>query len=412
MSTLEGASLFHADLVRKANQNKFNPKFHDQNEVLLSTCQFESSDDTMKTVVLRPKSARPNNMPSSVAARMDIPETFESYEGIGFDDDAFDLPLSHGPGGSLFYPCKMIAGYEAKGSMDVLIFVQRHGKRVLIKRSQMPQDLLEFRVMPAFDNLKGLVALFRDHAMKEFDDSGSVISDWYRRTRTALTGIESFDDIRVIMERNGTAMATTKPRSNEWLEQNGYCMDHIYSSRSSIPKAGNGAFSRRFLPKGSTVIGSPLLAGFRDHFLFNMTLSSSGNVSPTHKSLIYNYHFGHKESTVLFFPISPIIAINHNSKSMPDGKEANARVQFSTKDKKSRYLLHRPLEDIRKERYSALVMEVVATRDIEPDEEIFIDYGKKCILFWEGRKQGISFAKTGKSLGKLTSPIGKIPAKT
>lgn len=120
--------------------------------------------------------------------------------------------------------------------------------------------------------------------------------------------------------------------------------------RSSIPKAGNGAFSRRFLPKGSLVIGSPLLAGFRDNFLFNMTLSASGNVSPEHKSLIYNYHFGHKDSSVLFFPISPVIAINHNSISMsPDhGKEANVKIRFSTKDKKSRYLVHRPLEDIRK----------------------------------------------------------------
>jgi hypothetical protein len=130
----------------------------------------------------------------------------------------------------------------------------------------------------------------------------------------------------------------------------GFCLDHIYVKRSGIPQAGNGAFSRRFLPKGNLAIGSPLLAGFRENSFFNMTMSIKGTVSPLHRSLIYNYHFGHKESTALFFPISPVIAINHNSEAMPDGKEANARVQFSTKDKKSRYLLRRPLEDIRKVR--------------------------------------------------------------
>lgn len=140
-------------------------------------------------------------------------------------------------------------------------------------------------------------------------------------------------------------------------------------NRSTIAGAGNGAFARRPLKKNSVIIGSPMLAVSRDHKLLTMTSN------PSSKSLIFNYHFGHRASSVLFFPNSHAIAINHNSRSMPNGKAANARVQFSTKDKKSRYLVHRPLEDIEREKYSSLVMEVVATRGIAPDEEIFIDYG-------------------------------------
>lgn len=122
----------------------------------------------------------------------------------------------------------------------------------------------------------------------------------------------------------------------------GFCLDHVYVNTSTIEQAGNGAFSRRFLPKDSLVIGTPLLAAFRDDSLMRIPGES------TRKSLIYNYHFGHKNSSVLWFPVSTVVAINHNSKTMPNGQESNARVQFSKKDKKSRYLVHRPLEDIRK----------------------------------------------------------------
>ena len=75
-----------------------------------------------------------------------------------------------------------------------------------------------------------------------------------------------------------------------------------------------------------------------------------------------------------------MIAINHNSKTMPGGRQANAKIQFSKDDKKSNYILNRPLEDIKKEKYSSLLLEVVAIRDIHPDEEIFIDYGKSSYL--------------------------------
>jgi hypothetical protein len=226
MLTLEGASLFHADLVLKANQDKFNSEFHRQSNDLLPTCQLSPFEDAnelplnTEAIFLRQKSARPNNMPSSIAARMDAPKTFESYEGIEFGHEAFDLPFFDGPRERKFYPCRIVKRYVSEGDFDVLLFVQKNGKRMLIKRSHMPCDLLQFRIMPDHDRLKGLVELFREHIMKDFDGSGSI-SDSYRRTRTALLEIETFDDIQAVVQRNGTAMATTQPRSKEWLEENG-----------------------------------------------------------------------------------------------------------------------------------------------------------------------------------------------
>ena len=239
------------------------------------------------------------------------------------------------------------------------------------------------------DTVEEVIKIFQNHVVQGL------------RTRNVLAAFKSLDDIQHVINRNGTAMATTEPRSNEWLEKNGtlyclfvhfmlswlkllislffvmtgYCLDHVYVKKSSIEQAGNGAFSRRFLPKGSRVIVAPGLAAFRDYDLFRLPQENS-----TTKSLIYNYHIGHRNSSVLFFPVSQMIAINHNSKTMPGGKQANAKIQFSKDDKKSNYILNRPLEDIKNEKYSSLLLEVVAMHDIHPDEEIFIDYGKSRYL--------------------------------
>ena len=127
-------------------------------------------------------------------------------------------------------------------------------------------------------------------------------------------------------------------------------MDHVYVKESTIEEAGNGAFSRRFLTKGSRVLVAPGLAAFRDFHLLRLPDTSNS----TEPSLVYNYHFGHRDSSILFFPVSQMIAINHNSRAMPNGKAANAKIQFNTDDKRSRYLLNRPLEDIKKVRYDNL----------------------------------------------------------
>jgi hypothetical protein len=47
-------------------------------------------------------------------------------------------------------------------------------------------------------------------------------------------------------------------RDVRWLEKHGTCMDNIVSGPSTIEGAGNGAFAKRFLEKGSIITGSPL----------------------------------------------------------------------------------------------------------------------------------------------------------
>jgi hypothetical protein len=119
------------------------------------------------------------------------------------------------------------------------------------------------------------------------------------------------------------------------------------------------------------------------------------------KQLMMNYHFGHASSSLLLFPLTHATAINHNSLSSEfNGRiraEPNAKVELSLDQPKSRYLLQRPLSDVFEEKYVSLFLNVVALRDLEVDEEVFIDYGEAWEKSWKNH------------LDNWKSPCGSIP---
>jgi len=69
------------------------------------------------------------------------------------------------------------------------------------------------------------------------------------------------------IRRGGATEANFIPRSIDWLEKNGMCIDHIREGTSLIEGAGRGAFARRSLPKGSIVMPAPPLIN-----IFNLLL--------------------------------------------------------------------------------------------------------------------------------------------
>jgi hypothetical protein len=181
----------------------------------------------------------------------------------------------------------------------------------------------------------------------------------------------------------GGVMAYSDPtahRSLSFLQKYGLCMDHVYAAPSTIPNIGRGAFAKRSLSKGSMVVPIPL-THVADKAIFNMyplTIEpESGKLvresdTVISQQLIVNYCFGHPESTMLFYPSGSMTSlINHS-------KEPNAKLQWSThpNHQKLWYDLD-PFTTLMEEEYMymGLILEVVALRDIEPDEEIFIDYG-------------------------------------
>ena len=153
-------------------------------------------------------------------------------------------------------------------------------------------------------------------------------------------------------------------RPVSWLRLNGWCLDHIQAKPSNI---GHGAFATRFLAKDTMIAPAPLLPLSQS----SLQLIRQSNNHDIHygKQLLLNYCFGHSKSSLLLFPYSPIVNyINHSS----DKEKINAKLRWSSHQK---YTWPSLEELYQKEDYGVLVLEFIATRDIVPGEEIFINYG-------------------------------------
>mmetsp|Transcript_14027 Transcript_14027/g.20053 ORF Transcript_14027/g.20053 Transcript_14027/m.20053 type:complete len:1073 (-) Transcript_14027:239-3457(-) len=193
----------------------------------------------------------------------------------------------------------------------------------------------------------------------------------------------TYEDI-VKASQVGTSRQTIPnvKRSLEWLEKNGRCVDYIRQGSSTISSAGRGAFARRKIQKGEVITSSPLLHIDRFHTRLFKEMDD-GSVVVTGDQLILNYCYGHKNSSVLLFPYGPIInSINHNAED-----KCNGKIEWSThKNHKSEWL-QKSAEEILSEKYSGLLIDVVATKDIENGEEIFINYGKTWQDAWNEHVQ-------------------------
>mmetsp|Transcript_37958 Transcript_37958/g.92400 ORF Transcript_37958/g.92400 Transcript_37958/m.92400 type:complete len:765 (-) Transcript_37958:102-2396(-) len=202
-------------------------------------------------------------------------------------------------------------------------------------------------------------------------------------------------DMGLLIQRNST-------RSIEWLNENGKCIDHIVQGQSTIDGAGQGAFAKRFLPKGTIITGTPLLHNPNgDQFIvYNQYPHTTPDGEPVNrrmidsirgKQLMYNYCWGHPESSILLCPDSSgVNYINHASSSSStrtdDGgikPTANVKVQWA----KDGMTAHRDewLKKTPDEMYeygSFLALDFIALRDIEEGEELFMDYGPDWEQAW------------------------------
>lgn len=169
-------------------------------------------------------------------------------------------------------------------------------------------------------------------------------------------------------------------RTDEWLREHGTCADNIREGESTIRQAGRGAFATRKLVKDSVVAPMPLIHISDFHILEMLEFQDIRNFETEGKrigmQLSLNYCFGHEESTLLLCPYGPLTSlINHNS------TQANVRLKWADPKKGNHdpEVLQKPIEHFEKDSTAKLAMEVVAMRDILPDEEIFLDYGPE----WE-----------------------------
>lgn len=183
-------------------------------------------------------------------------------------------------------------------------------------------------------------------------------------------------------------------RSTKWLQNNGFCLDTLKSAPSTIESAGRGAFSTRTIHEGETITISPMLHIADKDLLTiypirSLVQPTTGRVvydydrtgGPTGKQLILNYCFGHSDSSLLLFPLGSLVnLINHRRKG------SNAYITWSKRADKlpNQHQYHDyTVEEMANTNKIVLTMKVVATREIAPGEEIFLDYGPQWESAWQ-----------------------------
>ena len=198
------------------------------------------------------------------------------------------------------------------------------------------------------------------------------------------------EELKEIPAKGGILVhsAPTVYRKNDWLVENGFCVDHLQPGPSTIPEAGRGALAARPIKAGTVVTASPLVhipdKSVLDTHQVELDPSDEeymrSNNEVTGQQLLLNYCYGHTDSSMVFFPSGPMASFINHSK-----EKANVKLQWSKHPKhESSWYNIKPVELVEEARhYLGLVMEVVATRDIAEGEEVFLDYGDEWQAAWD-----------------------------
>ena len=169
----------------------------------------------------------------------------------------------------------------------------------------------------------------------------------------------------------GLAMhGAAEPRTPEWIRENGVCVENLVPGPSSVPMAGRGAIAQHAIAAGDVVVPVPMLQVL-DRSALRMYDEEDNFVL---EQLLLNYCFGHADSTMLLCPMTNAALINH------DSQQPNAEIQWHDS---SEALFNTTIDELWSGLGRGLRMDVVALRDIEVGEEVFIDYGPAWESAWQ-----------------------------
>jgi len=215
----------------------------------------------------------------------------------------------------------------------------------------------------------------------------------------SLTENHQDDDVHYA---NAIAKKSVMTREVDWIIENGVCMDNISPRKSTIPLIGQGAFANRFLVEGSRISPVPLIqiSNSDKMRMYGVSRDKESNEllvdwEPNGEQLLLNYCFGHLDSKLLLCPQSNAILINHCSTRKNGGGQCgangpNAKIRWASEwDPNTATWLEMSKDQLSAAtaaKHRGLSFEVIATRDIQTDEEIFLDYGPNWEDAWELHK--------------------------
>lgn len=278
--------------------------------------------------------------------------------------------------------------------------------------------LITFSLWDSLDS-KGLLISNSDTASSE--QANQFIANFKNNTKTSsvirnlIPGtIEQLQRIMMNVDReneqsNDTMeklLATTTgstTRTPDWVRTNGVCLENLVPGKTKTPHAGRGAIAQFALKKGDIVVPVPSLQ-ITNKDVLKMSSDHSDLETRDRTQLLLNYCLGHHESSLLLCPQTNVILVNHCSASNPEncGSGPNAKLQWSSGwDDVSSQWLQLTIEEVAERSHPGISMEVVALRDIQPGEEVFIDYGDNWDAAWKAHVA--SWKPPQRAPGSITS---------
>lgn len=271
----------------------------------------------------------------------------------------------------------------------------------------------------ADDLVNKMVDLYEKHPSLSLDMKEDIMEFMLQRVLTTVAEKnaktinslipENPRKLKKVQEAGGTFMYRYKDivRSNDWLENNGFCLDTINNGVSNINNAGRGAFANRDIEKGEIITITPLIH-IADKDLLTMypiefvkndendeveeRYDKSGG--PIGKQILLNYVFGHPESSMVFVPTGPQVTLINNG-----AKNSNAHVKWAESDDSminpSGYL-DMTVDEMAEVNESVLILKIVAARDIGVGDEITINYGNSWQKAWDSYEEKWKETKEGK----------------
>jgi hypothetical protein len=238
---------------------------------------------------------------------------------------------------------------------------------------------------------------------KVVQSTRNVVSLFEERVAASLpSSIQDFSDVinqfsqqpishRPKKNKDDIAMALARKsltaRTVDWIVSEGKCLDHLIPDASTIRDAGRGAFAQRFIPRGSMVVPAPVIQ-IAEASGLNMYDFTTGEKVGT--QLLINYCFSHPGTSLLLCPQTNAILINHcstrdlmsyggdceryNRNNDENLRGPNAYIRWATSwDPETVKALNMTIGEIfekTREGKRLLSMEVIASRDIYPGDEV------------------------------------------